>query len=194
MLTCIKHLFLQMLEMCLIDRCPVLQLVISHRLIKWGRGDQHINKTDTMSTGQPLVPTTDPCWATGRGSLLNVWTYCSPKLVCDSNCPVSPPLWAALVYPNWNQAPLIRSGCKSWPSWGRRMGLAGYWTGLVFNLRNGRRASQLKDVRSYNDHDGLGGIETSDSWGKLRKGSGASVIDTNLKLETDDIQTTNMKL
>ena len=68
-----------------------------HILIRWCWGRQHITKTDTESTGQPLGPTTDPCWAPGRGTLLNVWTYCSPKLVCDSNCPVSPSLRATLV-------------------------------------------------------------------------------------------------
>lgn len=53
---------------------------------------------------------------------------CGPIVLSNwsvTNCPVSPLLGAALVYPNWNQPPLIRSGCKSWLSWGRWRALAG---------------------------------------------------------------------
>lgn len=116
-----------------------------HRLlINWGRSRRHITKTDSVSTARPLGPTTDPCWAAGRGSLLDMETYCSPKLVCDSNCPVSPLLRVVLVYPNWNQPPLIRWGCKWWLSWGLGASEATvattHWSGWRPLIHEGKKA------------------------------------------------------
>lgn len=82
-----------------------------------------------------IRPNNSSLLAAGRGSLLNVWTYCSTKLVSDSNCPVSPLLRVVLVYPDWNQPPLIRWGCKRWSSRGWRRPLAGCMSALLVGGR-----------------------------------------------------------